>query len=254
MKLVEATWEQRNLGITVYEAALEPQDTPGEVTAALTVIHGMADYVSVKVPTSLFALAGCLEDLGYSFREVLTTVEIDHIPALDRVMQRYADNLASCQASQIDKAKIFDEIMSGLFTTDRFSLDPAFSRTQSANRYCNWINDEISRGGELHAITFKGNLVGFFLVRHLEKNRYVSLLAGIFAGYQRMGMGYFINHLAYDYCFRSGAKSVSTTYSSNNLSASNIHFHLPVRLRSQSYVFTRHTAPKESQNVQHSPL
>jgi len=254
MKLVEATWELRNLGITVYEATLEPQDTPEEVTAALAVIHGTADYVSVKVPTSLFSLAGPLEDLGYSFREMLTTVEIDHMPALNRVMQRYADKLASRQASQSDKVKIFDEIISGLFTTDRFSLDPAFSRAQSANRYCNWINDEISRGGELHAITFKGDLVGFFLVHRVEKNRYASLLGGIFECYQRMGLGYFINHLAYEYSFRSGAKSVSTTYSSNNLSASNIHFNLPVRLVSQNYVYSRHSLPKKARSVQHSPL
>ncbi|MEM1020796.1 MAG: hypothetical protein AAGJ09_09950 [Pseudomonadota bacterium] len=239
MKLVHAVWEQRNLGLSVYEAEVMAGDTPDSISAQLSELTDV-DYICVKVPIPEAHLTPTLEEQGFRFREMLSTVEVTKLPALDSLQQRYASALKAAPATDTERAETFRHIRDGLFSTDRYSLDAQFTAEQAANRYCGWIGDELDRGGVLHAISFKGKFVGFFLVREMGTKRYSSLLAAIFPAYQNMGLGYFINHMAYAHCFSIGATAVSTTYSSNNLSAANIHCHLSTRLLSQVYVYTKH--------------
>ncbi|CUH74798.1 TDP-fucosamine acetyltransferase [Tritonibacter multivorans] len=239
MKIIEAVWEKRNLGLDVLEVELGSDDCPTDVVTALENLPA-ADYVSVKVPAGNVALTNAIEDIGFRFREMLSTVEVVNLPDLDRIMSRYAQHMSTGPAADHEIEEIFDHIRDGMFTTDRFSLDPAFSAVQSSSRYCGWISDEVARGAELQSIAFKGKFVGFFLVRDAGGGRFHSLLAGIFPAFQHMGLGYFINHMAYVHCFEKGAKTVSTTFSSNNLGASNIHNIISTRLTSQCYVFSKH--------------
>ncbi|MEM7568855.1 MAG: hypothetical protein AAF337_03575 [Pseudomonadota bacterium] len=244
MDVVHATWERRNLGLEVYEASITPSDTQETVRAGIAALPE-ADYVSIKVPVAQFALSGVIEQNGFRFREQLTSVEVTQVPTLNGLQARYQKAIASRPATDQDMKTVLEEVRSGLFQTDRFSLDARFSPEQAANRYCGWIQDELARGGELHAILFKDKLAGFFLVRKTDTDRWSSLLAGVFTDFQQMGLGYFINYLAYAYCFGQGAQSVASTYSSNNLAACKIHGDLRTRLLYQSYIYARHTIAKE---------
>ncbi|MEM9879961.1 MAG: hypothetical protein AAF862_11865 [Pseudomonadota bacterium] len=239
MQLVHATWEQRNLGLNVYEADVTVDDTRENLGLEINAIP-QADYTSIKLPAGQVDLTSLIEACGFGFREMLTTVEVTTLPALDGPMARLGKAVTSHLATAAEREAVYHVIRQGLFETDRFSLDPRFTLAQSSNRYCGWIGDELARGGELHALEFKGQLCGFFLVRKLDESRYASLLAALFPKFQHVGLGYFINYMAYAYCFEKGAKRVATTYSSNNVGAANIHAHLSTRLLSQVYVYAKH--------------
>lgn len=248
MKTINAIWEKRNLGLDVLEVELEAEDQPQEVSQWLAAVED-ADYISVKVPVALMPLTTALEEIGYRFREMLSTVDVVNLPVLDGVMARYERHMSSARATPEQMQEIFAYIRAGMFKTDRFSLDPMFSADQAANRYCGWISDELARGAELMCIDFKGKFVGFFLTHAGDNKRFHSLLAGIFPPFQHMGLGYFINYMAYTHCFAQGAKSVTTTFSSNNLGACSIHNIISTRLTSQCYVFSKHLKRVEEFHV-----
>lgn len=243
MIVLDAVWELRNLGLNVKEIVVQDDDHFDNLLRLENSIN--CDYSVVKVPTNNIALLRRIESLGYKFIEVLTKVSVQSIPTLTGPHKRLFNLLSTGEAGEEEKAIIFENIKAGMFSTDRVSVDSNFTKEQAANRYLGLIEDVVSAEGDLRSIYLKDEFIGFFLGQMGSNKIYNSLLAGVFEQCNKLGVGSYINHLAYEYAFSRNCRAVNTVFSSNNLSASAIHYSLNCRLIMQQYVLVKHHKEKD---------
>ena len=239
MKIVKASWEKRNLGIDVYEVEVERHDQGDRIREISKLTD--AQYISVKVPVGMISVMEELTSLGYDFIETLQKMSTKQMPPQSKIQARLERSIITREANRQDHKLIENYIEQGMFETDRFSLDSNFTKNQSTNRYKGWIKDVLSNKGSLRCITFKSEVVGFYLVQKKSNSVYFSELAGIFSDVAPLGLGSLINHLAYRYCFDNGAKEVHTSFSLNNIGSAAMHASLPLKLLSQHYVYIKHS-------------
>ncbi|MDR1017047.1 MAG: hypothetical protein LBL67_06330, partial [Coriobacteriales bacterium] len=162
MKVVNAVWEERNLGVKCHEITIEPGDEPTLVKDDLA--SAEAEYTVVRVPVACPEWHRALETQGYTFVEAAVTCahETAELPPLLPKQRRLLES-CSCVRLQQDELPLLESHMhKGLFTTDRIALDPHFSVGQANRRYLLWIKDEFARGGLLYWVEAGGQKVGFF--------------------------------------------------------------------------------------------
>ncbi len=239
MKVIEATWEKRNLGKRVLEIELEFGDTVSAVTDAIDINN--PDYVVIKVPSKLGELVGPIQLSGFKFVEVLNhTIFDSKLPNLNQFEKRFLSSLVTSPISPANKEILESTITAGLFNTDRISLDTKFDQKSSTNRYLGMITDEISKGAILYEITYKHDFIGFFLLRLLDQENCLSSLGGVIPKFQNKGVGVLMNYLQIQNSYDLGATRVLSTFSSNNVPATLIHWKYDYRLVKQEYIFTKH--------------
>lgn len=248
MIIVDAVWEKRNLGLDVVEIQIDPKSSLIELEKIKDLVD--CNYISVKVPVARPELLSFLNEQGFKFVEMLTKVAVAELPQLTGMRARLAKGFSDRKVNRCDRREIKNQILNGMFSTDRFSLDRQFSAEQAAKRYLGWIQDVEDNGGDLRALVHKNICVGFFIVTQKKNGIYDSVLAGLFPNLAPLGSGFIINHQAYLYCFERGAKQVHTTYSSNNYGAAGIHSELSTRLISQEYVYVKHNVVKGAKSYE----
>ena len=103
------------------------------------------------------------------------------------------------------------------------------------------IEDECSKGAVNYEISYKENLVGFFVLRKLNDVSALSSIAGILPKYQNKGLGVLMNYFQILNSYKLGASEVLSTFSSNNIAATNIHWKFDYKLEKQEYIFVKHS-------------
>lgn len=238
MKIIDAVWEVRNLGISVTEIEVGANDTYQELVHEI--INDYSDYTVLKVPTSRSDLLFPIAQHQFIFVEMSIKCAFEgKTPKLSSLRERYLKNLSIQTMSQEEIAETKNEIKNKMFISDRIAIDPFFSLERSANRYIGWIDDELNKGGFIYSLRFKNINVGFFICRMVD-NDFICSLGGIFPKFQGIGLGYFLNYFEILTGFENGAKRIITTYSSNNLDSQSIHLDLGYKIISQFYVFVKH--------------
>lgn len=248
MKITPAPWEKRNLGVTCIEVTVEPSDDIGVIDQSLLQIN--AAYQVVKVPCSRPDVLFYMQARGFMVAEVLTKCCHDgQLLPLTRVQQKILDSLSCVRASSNDLELIFSELRCGMFTTDRVAVDPKFGVELAGRRYAGWLSDGLARGSLIYRLSHKNLHVGFFVMESRTPLEWHATLGGIFPQHQRSGFGYFMNYLEIVTAMEHGAKRVYTTFSSNNVAVSAIHYALGYRLIQQQYVLIRHADPALAQTI-----
>jgi len=236
MKVVDAFWELRNLGLKTIEVLIEPHDELDNFDLS----KYSADYEVVKVPIELNKWLFHLQQKGYTFAEILNQSKFQgKIPELRPIEKRMITKLACSQMDAEDKINMQLNISAGMFQTDRIALDPYFSISHSANRYIGWIDDEIKMGAVLYNLIFDGVKAGFFILRTKEEGVYASL-AGIYNEFKNKGLGLFLNYFEITESRNLGGNILFTAFSSNNLGAEKIHNLLGFNTYKQYLVFIKH--------------
>ena len=75
MKIIDAIWEKRNLGVSSYEVVIEAEDSASDIEKKLAELD--ADYIVVKVPTEHSDVLESVQKSGFSYIEDLIHVEHD---------------------------------------------------------------------------------------------------------------------------------------------------------------------------------
>lgn len=240
MKIIDAHWEKRNLGVASIEVNIGVADTPEDISAALANVR--AQYVVIKLPVGKVDCLLSLQATGYRFIEMMSVCYHDgDLPELNSVQRRLLASLSYSDASSEELDQVFAGVDQGMFRDDRVSLDPHFDSAQSVARYRGWIFDEIRAGASVIAIRMKGEAVGFFILKARgEEGDIFASLGGIFPKYQNFGVGYFMNYLEIVEGRRRGAKRVYTAFSSNNPKITSVHFSMGYKILRQYYVLVRH--------------
>ncbi len=215
MKVINAVWEKRNLGVDTYEIEVGENDTSEDMANVLSEIN--ATYKVIKLPDGKSEIADFLTDRGYTHAEdMICLISRLDTPQRNRVEQRLCDAVTIKKMDSDDLKKMNDEIRKNIFTTDRISLDKHFGAEKAAERYIHWISDELARGTFFIKCCYKENDIGFFSLRELQKGEYNSFIGGLYKDYLHSGIGTALSSKPPEYVKALGGESVSSYVSSNN--------------------------------------
>ena len=240
MKVINAVWEKRNLGVNCHEINIEPNDTANIIKKELPLNE--SEYTVVKVPSGQFDIMFLLEELGYTYVE--SSINLVHNLKeikLNPLQQRVMDSISYSQMNNKDIDELFNEIKKGIFTTDRIYIDPYFSHDQAANRYINWISDEIKKGCKIFKLTFKDASIGFFTFKDIGNNICYPFLAGMYKDYLKSGLGMSTIAKPLKEAIKNGYKKYSTFISSNNINTFSAHVALNFSFKQIYHVYIKHT-------------
>lgn len=242
MQTVDAYWDTRSLGVKCGQIIFSEKDGAAALEEATSFSRDY-DYVTAKMPTSCVGLIPALERQGFSFAECVFEVVLklrDARPSL--LMKRMAGQMGAQEADDNLKQEIFNQIREGIFDTDRVSLDSKFGEGRAAQRYINWIEDELERGGLLFYVTYKGEGAGFFSYKEPKPGVEAwPFLAGVFKEYRGSGIG---SNVSLDasrmVAQQRGCSRIRTYVSSNNPAILRAQIAYGYQVERMSYVLVRH--------------
>lgn len=239
MRVIDAVWEQRNLGVDCAEVILDQGDDVEQLLTNLVDIE--TEYTVIKVPVARPDLLMALPKAGYFFIEAITACHhLGVLPPLSPIQNRLMGQLQYAPMVDADVFELYKEIRGGMLKEDRISLDPYFTQDLANNRYIGWINDEIERGSILYKLVFRDQNVGFFNMRNTGNNICNATIGGIYPNFQKIGLGVGLNYFEIFEGIRQGARKICTSFSTNNRGAYAIHLSLGYILDTQYYVFIKH--------------
>ena len=239
MKIIDAFWEKRNLGVETIEIIVEPGDTLIGLHEAL---HKFSPpYTVVKVPSTSSEFLFELNRQNFFFIETMfqchhTGGDFGFNPIQQRIMQRsrnWAMNAAEVET-------LLFQIQKGMFGTDRISVDPQFGPEIANKRYAFWIRDEIEKGALVHNVAVDEKNIGFFAIKRAGRDNYFLFLAGLYLEYQSTGLGFCTHFSGIQKGLDMGSRRVLLAYSSNNRGAAGLHMGMGHKLDEVFHVFIRH--------------
>ena len=224
MKIIDAVWERRNLGMDVTEITLEWSDLKEADTIEILkkrMIRG--HYLLVKIPVGDIAFLIKLQALGFIFLECQYNIskklhnyasssQLKILPAIDQI---FSEPLS-------EDTKEWDELCyligDDMYTTDRISLDPIFNLTVANRRYQNWIKDIQGNSSTVVAkIKYEEKAIGFFVESFdLHTRAVYYMLFGLFKPYQNSGLGLSAIHAPLKFGADREMRSIYSQISSNN--------------------------------------
>jgi hypothetical protein len=227
MKIIDAYWEKRNLGIDTKEIIVSASDSIldlEQVTKSFSSASKL--YVVVKIPTGIPEYIQLLTENGFCFVETLFEVSINIKDVQLPYTLKKFDSLLSYHElnDKVEIDRLYTEIKKGIFTSDRIALHPLFGIDIAAKRYINWLNDEIEKGAKIFEITYKTIHIGFFALKYLSENKYDNFLAGMYVNKENFGYGFSILSKPIEEVRKQKGNCITTHISSNNLKIMRLYF------------------------------
>jgi len=240
MKIVDAFWEKRNLGVSCKEIEIENCDTAEVVAEKLSGME--AEYTVVKTPIARTDIMELLNENGFNFIECMFHATHNlKMPEISSVQKRMAEAVDYRLMKEDETEELFSEIRKGMFVTDRIFLDSHFTDSQAAERYVNWIKDEIARGTELYLLTHKEKHVGFFIFKEISDEEFNPFLAGIYSNKSLPGIGIAIQYNVIKEAQKRNGKLLHAYFSTNNAPVMNAHLLFNYEIKAVNYVYVKHS-------------
>ena len=236
MKVIDAFWEKRNLGVDTVEFVAEKNDAAEDIYRIIT--SSEKGYNTIKLPGERPDLNCLMNELGYTYIE--TSFHLTHNlrePVLNPVQKRMTDCVSYAKMDNDDIDTLFAEIAKGMFITDRIALNPRFGIEIANKRYINWIKDELQCGTELFKLIYKNDAIGFFTFKETEKGVYYPFLAGMYEKYNKSGLGINIVLKPLREARERSGRMCSTYVVSNNLNSLTANLELGYKIQSFNNIF-----------------
>lgn len=245
MKILEAAWEKRNLGIDVIEIDLDDNHmlSTDDVLSKVASLKKPGLLMIIKIPVASLLLLHVLEDMGFRFLECQFRISksindyeppAETKPLLNKVSVRTIDK------NDHELSSLLEKITPGMFSTDRICLDPLWNekgKELSANRYKNWIKDIFYENNTTsYYVTLGSNVVAFGIASLNKKQKKVNLpLAGVYSEFQGRFAGIAFAHAPLE-LFKVGFNQISTSISSNNAPVCRLYGYFGYQLMGMKYV------------------
>ena len=242
MKIVDAVWEKRNLGVTAKEVTLDLGDT---VDGLDELFELDSEYTVVRVPVGCVDLMFKLNDLGYRFIETMLNIQHGHKDVgsgLDRITKRIAESITYFEMSDNELEELRRQLRGGIFYTDRISLDPEFSAAKAAERYIGWIGDLQSQGGNVFKCVLSGEIFGYFTSKIDGSNVNRVDNVGVYKNYENAGLGVGLVNASIRHACEAGAKMTVSSVSSNNIPALKANLAAGYVITSSQYIYIKHSS------------
>ena len=230
MKIIDATWEQRNLGVTCYEVVFDRDDKVSDIERNWDKFLER-QYLVFKVPVNRPDIAAFVQSCGAKYIETAITFHCDlRTWQLPESLKDICALSSYAPMNEDDIKVMFEEIRKGIFKTDRVYLDPRFTREQAAQRYINWSKDMLNSGNVPCKVMYLGETIGFFNDK----------LSGVYSKFTGTGMGLFIQYSCIDVARYIGKNKDKVVVSSNNLEVVNLRIKLGCLIKKMTNVFVKH--------------
>jgi hypothetical protein len=245
MNTVHAVWERQNLGVDAYETTLTETDAPeAYARSEAEMIRAGAQYLVVKTPVNCPALLFGLPALGYTMVETVFHVAIRReeyrMPA---TIARFDRGLSVAERTdETDLRRVYALIRSGVFRSDRVSVDPAFTLAQSGNRYANWLAQMLGRGGKLFEVLRGETPVGFFVIQRVDETTVDPVLMGLYDEANDRGMGALLHKKTLDTCFTMDCARLTSTIVSNNSKVLRVYVNAGATIADTQYTYVKHVS------------
>jgi hypothetical protein len=223
MKLINASWEERNSGLKTCEIVFEKGDSIDDYLSAK--VEESYRYSVVKVPSDNINLVHNLEEVGYKYIESQFNISVA-TSELGKMDEKWMKVIKNTNYKKVENRNdleiILLNIAAGLFEKDRISLDENLGKEISSLRYTNWIKDLYkNKNAEIFYLLENNRKAGFFVIQKDSVNTNYSVIAGIFEPYQGRGLSVALIYYYLKLASVIGAKQTITSFSSNNLSMLN---------------------------------
>jgi RimJ/RimL family protein N-acetyltransferase len=238
LKIVNADWEERNFGVTTEELIVEETDSAEEIEKGLSSLS--AQYQVVKLPVSQIAYSELIGRQGFSFIETIVLIDVSKHTwgkALPRAWRKFPNYKIMTES---ERETMIGHISSGMFSTDRFSIDPFFPKDKVAGRYVNVIYDEIGRGAVPLGLMHKDDIVGFTVIRKTGDHAYVCPISGIYPQYMERGFAGLIGGCGLAYIEDNGGGTLYTGISTNNIDSLRSHIKAGYTPNAITYIYIKH--------------
>jgi hypothetical protein len=167
VKIIDAFWEKRNLGVEVIEIEIGKKDLgdTSEIIAKIEELKVPCKLLNVKIPVASLELLHALEGIGFRFLECQLKISRslkDYEPPAEMQPLLEKTGVHVIEKSHAELEALLERITPGMFSTDRICLDPLWGDGRdvlSAKRYQNWISD----------IFFDKDIVSFYSTHNDKK-------------------------------------------------------------------------------------
>lgn len=240
MKIVDAFWEKRNLGVECIEIHIDDTDSVEAIEKAYSAIEEK-EYMVARIPSVNPDTLFFFEQQGYRFIEAAITLEnnMNSINPPLRIM-RVCEKCSYAPMNENDIAVMETQIDKNIFKTDRIYIDPFFTKAHAAQRYKFWIRDIIAKGGFPHKVIFNGETVGFFVNQQISTGVYDGLFAATYQQYEGSGMGICVQYMGLKMAMENGAKKYIGHISCNNPDVFKALIMLNFNVKKTEYVLIKH--------------
>ena len=241
MRIVEAKWEERNLGVTCAEIEVGKKDSTDSLESLLK--ERNEQYIVAKVHSGNVEALFALQEKGFRFIETMFETEIGFAtrPETPSICKKMSEKVGYHIASKNEIDGVIELVRSGtIFSTDRIALDPTFSKALAGRRYAYWIADTMPKpGSQMYITEYENKNVGFNVFMDKEAY-YDGILGGLFPEYLDMGIGFANMHVAVNAAYDSGAKKMISHVSSNNFQMMKLHLLYGMHIRRLNYCLVKH--------------
>lgn len=240
MKVTDAHWELRNLGITTQEVEIENSDSCEYLATEIDNLS--ATYRVIKSPAARLDIYKLLSEKGYHLAE--TAIRVSHSLkklSCPELIMRFCNEVSFDNMDDKDFELMQEQIRKGMFKSDRVILDPYFNPSQAANRYIMWMQDERNRGTTMFNYRFNGEPVGFSCMKETKPGSFCPILGGIYNTDKALPIGTVIVYKQMEVAKSLGGKELFTHISTNNPAVVKIYSQLGYTFDDVRYVFVKHT-------------
>lgn len=240
MKIIDAVWEKRNLGVSCLELHFDNSDNADDVRKELSSLS-LKEYNVARVPSSNTEVCRVIRESGFEFIEAAITLTHDlKSISVRKGLEKLCESCSCAPMDDSDVEYMEAQIDKGIFATDRISVDPRFGKELSARRYKLWMRDLVAQGNIPMKVMVKGTPVGFFISRERSPKVYDGVLAGVYSEFEGTGMGYCVQYQGLVRTKELGAKKYIGHISGNNVPVGKIVLSLGFGLDEIEYVFIKH--------------
>lgn len=243
MKIINATWEKRNLGVSTQEIQAEPHDSISNFKDSLCSLS--AQYQVLKIPANKIDFVHYAEDMGFRFVESQLTMTANLkkiVPNTEKILSRAKDFSTSTDNSPETFDFVASQINKGIFHTDRISIDPLFSVQIANKRYANWLLDlKYHPNAHLQIMKQKNAIIAFNLNQNEGRISH-GLIGGILKEHQKEPIGlYWGASILKNLHTLDNIDLWEAVVSSNNGSIIKLWEFLGLQLSSICYIFVKHS-------------
>lgn len=241
MKIVDAVWEKRNLGVETVDFTIEENDEIQNVKELL--LKYDAPYQVMHVPSGKTDVLLCAGELGFSVIEV--NIKLGHQMkdvSIPRLFQRYEKGISYHDAEREEIEKILEIVEQGeMFLTDKIAKDPCFGKDKSGYRYRCWCEQVLENNASVVVCQYKNENIGFEIYTvNAETNKATNIVGGVFPKYTGGGLGFAPLWVELLHQKEAGIKSVVTSVSSNNIPVLKLHESLGYQVQDMTYILIKH--------------
>lgn len=243
MKIIEAIWEERNLGKRCKEVHIEKDDD-----LIMTLRH-LADideeFVILFLPIERSEYLLQLPQYGYFYIEsnfdlVKRHSEENSIPIL------YSKILKKVHCRQLRDEEI-DCFLYRLktefyFEKDKISIDYHFSKQVSANRNYWRLMDYYAEAMNLqiYDVMYEDKSIGYFILNIIEPRHIEVYLSGLYPECRSTNLGTCIMGEETRQSFQLGAELITLGVSLNNVASLNTYLSLGYEVKKVTNIFVKH--------------